>query len=307
MRADYEARARQRTASSMSYLEEQQQQQQSQYDEGPDLDFPTLGTTRTRRTMGNMNGQVINNGSNTGVLGIPVNRLAALDPTRSRFALAVKFGTPSNNSAAAAAAAARTPPIHQQSSQIQQAPAQVITRDSLPPPRYSARLHLRPPALLPTLPTGKALSQLYKTYRTSFLQLGNNRNKCLARAAESWKKGDGKNAKRFSLEAQDWNRQVAIEGRLSANKIVEERKKLLKEALVNNKQGSTDDSWDRKVRGSEKGGGVILGVASTNVLPRGERTLTVEERTEVALDLHGLHSDEAVSFIGDCEFVAAFS
>lgn len=39
-------------------------------------------------------------------------------------------------------------------------------------------------------------------------------------------------------------------------------------------------------------------MVSQAVLSRAERSLTVEERTEVALDLHGLHADEAVASLG---------
>lgn len=263
MRADYEQRAQRRSAAAAAPLYDEEYMR----DEGPGLDFPTLGAPPRahRQVLQHQNGRI------------------TLDPTRTRFSGAVKFGrnlptTP----------LPRTPPVHS-------------ARESLPQARHSARLNLRPPALLPTLPTGAALAALYVRYRSSFLELGANRNKCLARAAECWKRGDGAGAKNFSREAQSWNRQVAIEGRDSANRIVGERKKLMKEALARNENraGSTDDVADRKVRGKERGGGVCLGVVSAAVLARGERALTSEERTEVALDLHGLHADEAVSFIGD--------
>lgn len=262
MRADFEQRAQRRHNIGMNG---QGYEEQLPQDSGPDLDFPTLGDApRAQRPMG----------------GRPVQ----LDPARTRFSGAVKFGpkvpTP------------RATPI---------APAPVPTRESLPRARRSARITLRPPALLPTLPTGPALAALYVKYRSSFLELGANRNKCLARAAECWKRGDGAGARKFSREAQDWSKQVAIEGRDSAAKIVEERKRVLKEAIVNNdgRTGTADDAPDRKVRGKEMGGGICLGVVAQSYLPRGERHLTADERTEVALDLHALHTDEAISFMGD--------
>ena len=155
---------------------------------------------------------------------------------------------------------------------------------------------------MPSLPTGPALTALYAKYRQAFLELGANRNKCLARASDCWKRGDGAGARKWSREAQDWNRQVAIEGRDSAVRIIEERKKLLKQALhdqAGGKAGTTDDVNDRRVRGAEKAGGICLGVVSQSFLPSNVRAQTIDERTEVALDLHGLHSDEAVSFLGD--------
>ena len=248
MRADYEQRAQRRSAPAPGYDEEVGR------DEGPDLDFPTLGQAPRARPQNQQQ----------------VTRNVALDPTRTRFSGAVKFGRP-----VPVLLSPRSPP-----------PPQMQTRDSQP--RYSARINLRPPALLPTLPTGAALAALYVRYRSSFLELGANRNKCLARASQAWRAGDGAAARKWSREAQDWNRQVAIEGRDSANRIVEERKKLIREALGRNegRMGSTDDAPDRRARGREQGGGVCLGVVAQQVLPRGERVLTADERTEVALDLH---------------------
>ncbi|KAM0750658.1 hypothetical protein T439DRAFT_380537 [Meredithblackwellia eburnea MCA 4105] len=257
MRADFEARARQRAAGPPPPEEIPQ-------DSGPDLDFPTLGEAPRSRRPG----------------------VRSLDPTRTRFSGAVKFGRPNLGP--------QHPPLPRPV-----APP-VPSRESMPQPRYSARINLRPPALLPTLPTGAALSKLYLGYRQSFLELGANRNKCLAKAAECWKRGDGAGARTWSREAQDWNRQVAIEGRDSANRIIEERKRLIKEALDRNegRGGTTDDIHDRRARGRERGGGVCLGVVSQAILARNERALTVDERTEVALDLHGLHADEAVASLG---------
>ncbi|KAK4046070.1 hypothetical protein OIV83_006375 [Microbotryomycetes sp. JL201] len=264
MQADFEQRSQRRRAG--HYPEDES------IDDGPDLDFPILGH---------------NNG-----IRQPGQRSAQLDPTRTRFSGAVKFGSkvPVTPASTAAASLARMPP----------APA-APTRDAMPKPKRSVRITLRAPMLLPTLPTGSALAALYVKYRSSFLELGANRNKCLARAAECWKRGDGAGARKFSREAQDWSRQVAIEGRDSAAKIVEERKRVLREAVVNNegRQGQTDDGPDRKVRGQDKGGGIVLGVVSQNALPNNERALTADERTEVALDLHALHTDEAISFMGD--------
>ncbi|GAA5933421.1 uncharacterized protein JCM15063_001309 [Sporobolomyces koalae] len=264
MRADFENRTRER---------QMQMQGPSLMgpDEGPELDFPTLGDApRMRRP-----------------IGVPTaNRTVQLDPARTRFSGAVKFG----QKVQAPLPASRLPP-----------PPNSIDRNGLPQPRKSARITLRPPALLPTLPTGQSLANLYIRYRQTFLELGANRNKCLAKAAECFKRGDGAGARKWSREAQDWSRQVAIEGRDSALRIVEERKRVLKEAIDKNegRSGSTDDAPDRKVKGQERGGGICLGVINTSMLPSSERHSTEEERTEVALDLHALHTDEAISFMGD--------
>ncbi|BGP49572.1 hypothetical protein JCM10450v2_005467 [Rhodotorula kratochvilovae] len=263
MRADYEARTRLRA-------EAMQGAPEMGPDEGPELDFPTLGDApRARRPLGGAGPRTIQ-----------------LDPARTRFAGAVKFGQKTPVPVpphAAAASSAREP-----------------NRDALSTPRRSGRIGLRPPALLPTLPTGQSLAALYIRYRQNFLELGANRNKCLAKAAECWKRGDGAGARKWSREAQDWSRQVAIEGRDSALRIVEERKRILKEAIERNegRAGSTDDGPDRRARGHERGGGICLGVVSPAVVAS-DRPLTEEERTEVALDLHALHTDEAISFMGD--------
>ncbi|BGP71649.1 hypothetical protein NBRC10513v2_005031 [Rhodotorula toruloides] len=258
MRADYEARSRLRQEAMLPPPE-------AEPDAGPELDFPTLGDApRSRRPLG---------GSGA--------RSVQLDPSRTRFAGAVKFGQKSQ-------------------SPLPPRAAPLTAQDGLPAPRKSGRITLRPPALLPTLPTGSALAALYIRYRQNFLELGANRNKCLAKAAECYKRGDGAGARKWSREAQDWSRQVAIEGRDSALRIVEERKRILKEALDQGegRAGMADDAPDRKVRGQERGGGICLGVVSPAVLKE-SRHLTEEERTEVAIDLHALHTDEAISFMGD--------
>ncbi|GAA6028586.1 hypothetical protein JCM8097_007295 [Rhodosporidiobolus ruineniae] len=262
MRADFEARSQQR--------QQMMHPPEAEPDTGPELDFPTLGDApRSRRPMG---------GAGRGI---------QLDPARTRFARAVKYGQKVQVPLPSRSATTPTggPP----------------TRDNLPAPRKSARINLRPPALLPTLPTGQSLAALYIRYRQNFLELGANRNKCLAKAAECWKRGDGAGARKWSREAQDWSRQVAIEGRDAALRIVEERKRVLKEAIDRNEQraGTADDVPDRKARGHERGGGICLGVVSPAVLPSEGHPLTEDERTEVALDLHALHTDEAISFMGD--------
>ncbi|BGP17710.1 hypothetical protein JCM10213_005290 [Rhodosporidiobolus nylandii] len=262
MRADFEARTHQRAAM-------MQPPPEAEPDTGPELDFPTLGEApRSRRPLGG------------------TTRTVQLDPARTRFAGAVKYGqkAPVPVSARPSASSAAGP-----------------SRDNLPAARKSARITLRPPALLPTLPTGQSLAALYIRYRQNFLELGANRNKCLAKAAECWKRGDGAGARKWSREAQDWSRQVAIEGRDSALRIVEERKRILKEAIDRNegRAGTTDDVPDRKARGHERGGGICLGVVNQAVLGGEARSLTEDERTEVALDLHALHTDEAISFMGD--------
>lgn len=253
MRADFEERARKRSALALAG------QPETEFDggreDGPDLDFPSLGEApRARRLQA----------GNT--------RIA------TRFSAAVK-STPA-------------PLVRPQPIQMPPRQDQMVSQ-----PRQSVRIILRPPELMPTLPTGAALASLYAKYRASFLELGANRNKCLARAAESWRRGDGAGARKWSRDAQDFNRQVAIEGADAARRIVEERAKTLKEAIAHNegRGGSTDDVPDRATRGKTVGDGVCLGVVSPAIIQQGHQ-LSAQERTEVALDLHGLHGDEALTF-----------
>ncbi|SCV74923.1 BQ2448_7952 [Microbotryum intermedium] len=275
MRADFEARARRRDQGGFDESEHMAR------DDGPDFDFPTLGEIQKNRR---------------GMPGIIGGRATVvLDPARTRFSGAVKMGPKYLPSAMG-------PPPRPPGLMM---PSGMQSRDNLPRPRPSARIPLRPPALLPTLPTGPALAALYLRYRSSFLELGANRNKCLARASECFKKGDGAGARKFSREAQDWSRQVSIEGRDAAARILTERKRLLKEAVLEGgTRGSTEDAADRRVRGREMGGAICLGVVAQLSVPRHNsggdiHDLRSEERTEVALDLHGLHTDEAISFLGD--------
>lgn len=113
---------------------------------------------------------------------------------------------------------------------------------------------------------------------------------CISNIASCYSAG----AKRWSREAQDWNKQVAVEGMSAAENIVSERRSLLKEAvLAGSRQGLVDGTADRQYRGQECGNGlgICLGVAAAGEAlgPEGSR-LSAAERTEVALDLRKLVS-----------------
>lgn len=106
------------------------------------------------------------------------------DPSRSRWAGAVKNGRPVDPRAGRYDAARGTrspfegfvePDADQEDGEVR--------------PRQSQRVALRPAALLPTLPTGSSLAQLYANYRAGFLELGAQRNKCFQRANECFKRG----------------------------------------------------------------------------------------------------------------------
>lgn len=222
------------------------------------------------------------------------------DPGRTRFAAAVKKAAP-------------VPPIpdHTDPTLAARREAMGITAESLHhrsaivAPRPSPRQKLRPPSLMPTLPTGEAINSLYMTYRSRALQLGAARNACLSRAADAWRRGDGAAAKRFSREGHDLNAKMSTEMADAAGKLVRERAKLGEAAVRGRDSSWSDDAGDRTSRGRVCGGGlgICLGIASKNV--GGDGKLTPEERTESMLDLHGLHSNEATEVLE--EFLLAVS
>ncbi|KAF8324311.1 uncharacterized protein EI90DRAFT_2934880 [Cantharellus anzutake] len=225
-------------------------------------EFPTLGEMHNRRA------------------GPGFNR--PFDSSRVRFAAAVKKPLPP-----------RLPYNESETdSTLQGASGPVV-------PRASPRIRLRPPALVPTLPTGDILNKLYMAYRARAIELGAARNACLSRAAEAWRRGDGAGAKRHSREAQELNGKMGLEAGRAAARLVRERATMTVEAVRNRDVSWSDDPSDRTARGKMCGGGlgVCLGVASSNVVP--DSRLTPEERTEAFLDLHGLHSNEAVEVIED--------
>lgn len=212
------------------------------------------------------------------------------DPGRTRFATAVKKAAP----------VALPPPVYDSSDPTLVARREAMGnsaeslhhRSAIVAPRASPRIRLRPPALLPTLPTGDSVNSLYMTYRSRALQLGAARNACLSRAADAWRRGDGAAAKRFSRDGHDLNAKMSAEMVVAAGKLVRERAKLAEQAVRARDSTWSDEPGDRTSRGRICGGGlgVCLGIASKST---GDGKLTPEERTEGMLDLHGLHSNEA--------------
>ena len=210
------------------------------------------------------------------------------DPGRTRFAAAVKKPAPAPRNEPVPAITRRDTgpsgePIHH--------------RVSVVAPRPSPRLKLRSPTLLPTLPTGDSVNKLYMGYRSRALQLGAARNACLSRAADAWRRGDGAAAKRFSREGHELNAKMSSEMGDAAGQLVKERARLAEQAVRGRDAAWSDDPGDRANRGKVVGGGlgVCLGIARSDV--GGTEKLTPEERTEAALDLHGLHANEATEVL----------
>lgn len=244
-------------------------------DRPPRNDFPILGQTEFRGVRR--------------VMGGP-------DPTRTRWAAAVKK-VPNNNS---------TGPISRPGTNPDDPSAPVrASNGSSAPGRPSPRIRLRPPSLLPTLPTGESVSKLYMAYRSKALELGAARNACLTKAADAWRRGDGAGAKRHSREAHDLNTKMGLETGKAAARLIKERARVAVEAVRSRDPNWSDDPGDRVERGRICGAslGVSLGIARTSV--GGDKRLSPEERTECVLDLHGLHSGEAVEVVED--FLVAVS
>lgn len=220
------------------------------------------------------------------------------DPGRTRFATAVKKAAPTSPAMAyqprdQATLAARREAMGSAAESLHH-------RTAIVAPKPSPRLKLRPPTLLPTLPTGESVNRLYMAYRARALQLGAARNACLSRAADAWRRGDGAAAKRFSREGHDLNNKMATEMTEAGCTLVRERAELAEQAVRERDTGWSDDPRDRTSRGQTCGGGfgVILGVARTD-LAGDKGKLSPEERTECVLDLHGLHSNEATEVLED--------
>ncbi|EKM50388.1 uncharacterized protein PHACADRAFT_152320 [Phanerochaete carnosa HHB-10118-sp] len=218
------------------------------------------------------------------------------DPAHSRFAAAVKKPLPPAPSVTTSSSTAQgtkesvsvRPMTNTESAQ---------NKVSVVAPKPSPRIKLRSPTLLPTLTTGDTVSQLYMAYRSRAHQLGAARNACLVRAADAWKKGDGAAAKRFSREGHDLNAKMSAEMAQAAGRLVRERARLAEQVVKTRDSMWSDDYGDRSAKGRICGAGlgVTLGIASQTV---GDgKKLTPEERTEVMLDLHGLHSTEATEVV----------
>ena len=177
--------------------------------------------------------------------------------------------------------------------------------------RSSGRIPLRAPLLLPTLNTGKLSAQSYAAHREDSLVLAEQRNKILARASEAFRRGDFGCAKKLSQEASDINSRFQDESRSAARKLLRERMREIRAKVTDPIEAGSavtanqsDEAGAKGMKGKVVGGGlgICLGVVRAGALQTSMPSsmacgLSVEERSESLLDLHGLHSQEAVEVV----------
>ncbi|CAG8454427.1 1847_t:CDS:2 [Ambispora gerdemannii] len=89
--------------------------------------------------------------------------------------------------------------------------------------RRRAPLVIKPPEHIPWLVTGSALSADYRKYRSQALACGRKRNALYERAASSYKSNRGDLAKKYSLQAQEYNLRMRELNREAARKIFDSR------------------------------------------------------------------------------------
>lgn len=260
---------------------------------GPRDEFPELGSTSGSKS------------SYAATLG------GGADASRNRWASTVQKRAPTDAASRAQSDTQGVISIHSKAAPIRSQPAQAETKLPIKGanlgPRASARLPLRPSALLPTLLTGSNAAETYQTHRGDALSLAEQRNKLLARASEAYRKGDVASAKKFSKEASSLNHQYEDESRSAAHSIIKERMRELRSRLNDpaasgsNASSQSNEAGARGMRGQIVGNGLglCLGVVRPGALQGSQAStasanLSVDERTECLLDLHGLHAKEAV-------------
>lgn len=230
------------------------------------------------------------------LLATRLGRASRFDPSRNRFANALKRAPPGQ--IAMPTLQITGAKFSQAATQPYSPSAETRPAVTVPIPKASQRLKLRQPLLLPTLRTGTSANDQYMNTRATAIRLGHARNACLARASDAFRRGDGAAAKRFSREGRSLNERMLSETLEAAQTLVKERRKEAQAAVRERDPNWSNDPSDRSQRGKDCGGGlgVVMGVASSRSVPGGD-ILSVEERTEVLLDLHTLHGPEGAEIL----------
>lgn len=231
------------------------------------------------------------------------------DASRNRWASTVQKKAPADAVTRAQGDTQGVISIHSKAGPMRSQPGSANAAEGKPtgkgaagPLRTSARIPLRPSSLLPTLLTGASAAETYQIHRGDSLSLAEQRNKLLARASEAYRKGDVASAKKFSKEASSLNHQYEDESRTAAHAIVKDRLRELRSRLNDpatsgsNASAQSTEAGARNLRGKVVGSGlgVCLGVVRPGALQGNSANISVDERTECLLDLHGLHAKEAV-------------
>ncbi|PWY98068.1 hypothetical protein BCV70DRAFT_202240 [Testicularia cyperi] len=264
-------------------------------------DFPELGVTPKSSAKGSYAAATLGAGSGNAA-------------TQNRWAATVQKKAPTDvlsqvqkDPAGVISIHAKAGPSRPPASSVSPKPSSSKAAGAASASRPSARIPLRPPMLLPTLLTGKLAAQAYQAHRNGSLTLAEQRNKLLARASEAYRKGDVASAKKYSKEASSLNHQYEDESRVASRDLLKQRLQELR-ARINDPHASgssaanqSDEAGARGLRGKAVGNGlgVCLGVARPSSLAASSAAslssqLSIDERSECLLDLHGLHSKEAV-------------
>ena len=110
---------------------------------------------------------VTNAGNGRGGFRYGRDSAAYHDPGRTRFAAAVKKPVPAAAPATPVVQSPKDPALLAARREAMGAAAEPLHHNtSIIAPKPSPRIKLRPPTLLPTLPTGDAVNQLYMNYRS---------------------------------------------------------------------------------------------------------------------------------------------
>lgn len=255
-------------------------------------DFPELGMAPT--------GPKAQRGRGVGGYGLMPSSAAVNDPSRTRWAQALQKRS-------------ATPITMMQQGDTRK--GSLLPSKGIPTGPKSntklamaSRIPLRAPLLLPTLSTGKEASQSYALHRSTAMTLSDKRNKMLVKAAEAWKRGDGMEAKKWSREAQDVNKLLQEESRTSSRSMLKERHEEIRRRLLEDLHGakglvdpSLDERGSRGLRGKFMGDGMGICLGVVPKIQSGNlgntMLLSVEERVEVLLDLHSMHSTEATEIV----------
>ncbi|UTT90723.1 hypothetical protein NDA17_006875 [Ustilago hordei] len=234
---------------------------------------------------------------------------AAADASRNRWASTVQRKAPTDavirahsDSQGVISIHSKAGPMRSQPGATGSAEGKQVGKAAAATSRTSARIPLRPSALLPTLLTGSSAASTYQTHRADVLSLAEQRNKLLARASEAYRKGDVASASKFSKEASSLNHRYEDESRTAAHAIVKDRLVELRARLNDpfasgsNAAAQSTEAGTRNLRGKVVGNGLglCLGAVRRGALQGNSANLSVDERTECLLDLHGLHAKEAV-------------